>query len=230
MPRDKIKRHLKKAAMEQRKTEVKEKKWQGKLLAVRWEEDQLNQRGCFASLRNWDTVPTHTITSMLELYEQLTPTKVYYARKTQTNHPNDTLCRLCGKTAESIPHVLASCSALAQNKYLARHNAALKVLFWEMRREFQLSDTVPRWYSPAVPKPIYESSEAQAYRDIPVFAVSEQVKQNRVDARFIDHEKKKVLAVEMSCQWTENREKEARREDHQIWPPPLGTQTAVPRI
>ena len=45
---------------------------------------------------------------MLELYEQLTPTKIYYARKTQTNRPNDTLCRLCGKTAESIPHVLAS--------------------------------------------------------------------------------------------------------------------------
>ena len=105
---------------------------------------------------------------MLELYELLTPTKVYHARKTQTNHPNDTLCRLCGKTAESIPHVLTSCSALAQNKYLAHHNAALKVLFWEMLRELQLSDTVPPWYSPAVPKPIYESPEAQAYWDIPV--------------------------------------------------------------
>ena len=77
-----------------RKTEIKEKKWQGKLLAARWEEDQLNQRGCFAWLKNWDTAPTHTIAGMLELYEQLTPTKVYQARKTQTNHPNDTLCRL----------------------------------------------------------------------------------------------------------------------------------------
>ena len=82
-------------------------------------------------MKNWDTAPTHTIAGMLELYEQLTPIKVYHARKTQTNHPNDTLCRLCGKTAESIPHVLGSCSAFAQNKYLARHNAALKVLFWK---------------------------------------------------------------------------------------------------
>ena len=103
--------------------------------------------------------------------------------------------------------MLASCSALARNKYLARHNAALKVLFWEMLTELQLSDTVPPWYSPAVPKPIYESPKAQAYWDVPVLAVSEQVKQNRVDARFIDHENKKVLAVEMSCPWTENREK-----------------------
>ena len=91
--------------------------------------------GCFAWLKNWDTAPTHTIAGMLELYEQLTPTKVCYARKTQTNHRNDTLRRLCGKTAESITHVLTSCSTLAQKTYLARHNAALKVLFWEMLRE-----------------------------------------------------------------------------------------------
>ena len=103
--------------------------------------------------------------------------------------------------------MLVSCSALAQNKYLARHNAALKVLFWEMLRELRLSDTVPPWYYPVVPKLIYESHEAQAYWDIPVFAVSEQVRQNRVDAIFIDHKKKRVVAVEMSCPWTENREK-----------------------
>ena len=69
---------------------------------------------------------------MLELYEQLTPTKVYHARKTQTNHPNDTLCRLCGKTAESIPHVLASCSALAQNKKTIKPGP----LRWELKQQF----------------------------------------------------------------------------------------------
>ena len=107
--------------------------------------------------------PTHTIAGMLELYEELTPTKDYHACKTHAHQPDDTLCRFCDKTAESIPHVLASCSALAQNKYLARHNAALKVLFWEILRELQLSDTVPPWYSPVVPKPNYESPESQQH-------------------------------------------------------------------
>ena len=139
--------------------------------------------------------PTHTIAGKLGLYKQLTPTKVYHSWKTHTRQPDDTLCRFCGKTVKSIPHVLA------------RHNTALKVLFWEMLREVKLPDTVPPWYSPVVPKPNYESPEAQAYWDISVFAVREQVRQNRVDARFIDHEKKRVLAVEMSCPWTENREK-----------------------
>ena len=55
--------------------------------------------------------------------------------KTRTNPSDDTLCRLCGKAVESLEHVLAGCLALAQNKYLARHNAALKVLFFEMLRD-----------------------------------------------------------------------------------------------
>ena len=116
--------------------------------------------------------------------------------------------------------MLASCFALAQNKHLARHNAALKVLFWEMLRELQLSDSVPPWSSPVVPKPKYESPEVQAYWDIPVFAVSEQVRQNRVDARFKGHEKKRVLAVEMSCPWTKNREKKQEEKTTKYGPLP----------
>ena len=87
-----------------------------------------------------------------------------------------------------------------------------------MLRELQLYDTVPPWYSPVVPKPKYESPEAQAYQDIPVFAVSELVRQNRVDTRFIDHEKKRTLAVEMSCPWTENREKKQKEKTNKYGP------------
>ena len=35
------------------------------------------------------------------------------------------------------------------------------------------------------------------------------VKDNRVDARFVDHKNKKVWAVEMSCLWMEHREKKS---------------------
>ena len=33
------------------------------------------------------------------------------------------------------------------------------------------------------------------------------MKANRVDARFVDHKSKKIMAVEMSCPWINNREK-----------------------
>ena len=48
---------------------------------------------------------------------------------------SDNCYRLCGKAPESLPHGLAGCPTFAQNKYLARHNAALQVLFFEMLRE-----------------------------------------------------------------------------------------------
>lgn len=54
---------------------------------------------------------------------------------------------------------------------------------------------------------MYESSDAQANWDVPVFAENTCVKANSVDARFVDHKGKKVWAVEMSCQWVENRGK-----------------------
>ena len=146
----------------------------------------------------------------MELYEQLTPTKVYTVHKTGAAQ-GDVTCRLCGKSPETLAHVLAGCSALAQSKYLERHNAALKVLFFEMTRDLRLIDSVPPCYSCAVPKPVYESSEALAFWDIPVYAEHTIVKANRVDARFVDHKNNKVWALEMSCPWMKHRERSPRR-------------------
>ena len=103
--------------------------------------------------------------------------------------------------------MLLGCSALAQSKYPERHNAALKVFFFEMAGELGLSNSVPPWYWPAAPKPMYESPEASAFWDVPVYAEHTIVKANRVDAQFVDHKTKKVWAVEMSCSWIAHREK-----------------------
>ena len=164
VPMVKIKTFLRQAATAECQDKIQEERWQGKFLKLRWEDDDLNQRGCFAWMREWPGAPTHTIAGMTALYEQLTPTKLYSSQKTRTTRQaSDTMCRLCGNAPESLPHVLAGCSALAQNKYLARHNAALQVLVFEMLRDLQLSEAVPPWHSPTTPKPLYESPEAQAF-------------------------------------------------------------------
>ena len=137
-------------------------KWHGRFLQARWQDSELSQSGCFAWLRDWSYAPTHTIAGVMELYEQLPPTKVYTVNKTDASQ-GDVTCRLCEKSPETLAHVLAGCSALAQSKYLERHNAALKVLFFEMTRDLRLIDSVPPWYSCAVPRPVYESSVALAF-------------------------------------------------------------------
>ena len=175
---------------------AKDRKWQSKLFRIRWEDESLSITSCFAWLKGWATCPTHTIAGMYELYEQLLPTKLYTKEKTQTSTDGEVLCRLCGKVAESVAHVLAGCSSLAQTKYLYRHNAALKILFFELLRENGLIEEVPPWYSPLMPKPVYKNITSEAFWGIPIYREHNEVRANRIDAR-----------VEMSCPWIDSRAK-----------------------
>ena len=84
---------------------------------------------------------------MFELYEQLLPTRLYACQKTHTDTTDEVMCRLCNKAPESVAHVLAGCTAVAQNKYVTRHNAALKILFFEVLQDLGLVDSVPPWFA-----------------------------------------------------------------------------------
>ena len=86
----------------------------------------------------------------------------YNIRKTKTSSDHDERRRLCGKAQESVAHVLSGCSALAQTKYLYRHNAAHKILYFELLRNHKLMESGPPCYSPTQPKPMYENNHVTA--------------------------------------------------------------------
>ncbi|XP_068708268.1 uncharacterized protein [Montipora foliosa] len=213
----KVKGYLRRTVTEKIQEEIESEQWHGRFLCAWWQDEDLSMDECFAWLRERPSAPTYTITGVLELYEQLTPTRVYPNIKTGTSQGEIT-CRLCGGAAETLAHVLAGCPALAQSKYLERHNAALQVLFFEVCKGLQLMDSVPPWYSLVAPKPVYESPEAQVYWDVPVYAEQSYVKANRVDVRFVDHRRKRVWAVEMSCLWSDNRRKKEREKTEKYAP------------
>ena len=193
----KIKNCLTKAHQQELRDKVEGEKWQGKLTKSRWEDDSLKVEECFAWLHHWKTTPTHTIVGAHELYQQLLPTRIFYSRKTGTNTTGDERCRLCGKGPESVQHILAGCSALAQTKYLERHNSALKILFFEVLRSLDLIDTEELWHSRINPKPMYENERATAYWDAPLHADSNLVTANRIDATIVDKGKRKVSLIEL---------------------------------
>ena len=117
VPMEKIKDKLEHRARGsvRRKKEKKKRgeRWQGKLLTSRWDDEDLSRQECFAWMTTWLRAPTQTIAGMMELYEQMLPTKVYSYHKIGTTPANDTTSRLCGKGTESMVHVIAECSALA---------------------------------------------------------------------------------------------------------------------
>ena len=138
---------------------------------------------------------------------QLTPLRVSWSCTNSCSHPcvhayksgtldqsSNTKCRLCGKGQENLVHLmLAGCSALAQSKYLERHHAAFKVLFFKMCKVYNLVEKVAPWYSRIEPKPMYESLDTQAFWDVLVCADHTFVGANRVDARFVNHGIKQVV-------------------------------------
>ena len=76
----------------------------------------------------------------------------------------------CVESCKNQSHLLASCSALAQTKYLARHNPELKNLFFELLKKTGLIDTTPLGFRfPNQLKPVYENQRAKAYWDVPQF-------------------------------------------------------------
>ena len=56
----------------------------GHLLSSRWQDEALCRDLCFTWLREWTSSPNHTIASVMELYEQPTPTRVYTLYKRGT--------------------------------------------------------------------------------------------------------------------------------------------------
>lgn len=64
--------------------------------------------------------------------------------------------------------------------------------------------TVPPWFLPLVPKPTYDSPDAQANRDVAVNTERTFVNANRVDAWSLDHKEKKAMRLEVRCSWLHN--------------------------
>ena len=68
-----------------------------------------------------------------------------------------------------------------------------------MLRDRNLVSKVPPWYLPVQPKPMYENERAKAFWDVRVYAERVMVKANRIDARIVEKERKRVVVIEMSC-------------------------------
>ena len=62
-------------------------------------------------------------------------------------------------------------------------------------------------YSPTKPQPVYEGAHAQAYWDVPVYGEYQDLRANRIDARIVNHQEKKVIAMEMSNRQKKTSEK-----------------------
>ena len=67
---NKIPNALKNAITSRLQQEVMDQKWQRKITAARWEDQDLSLKECYRWLKGWKAAPTHAIPGIEELQQQ----------------------------------------------------------------------------------------------------------------------------------------------------------------
>jgi hypothetical protein len=112
-------------------------------------------------------------------------------------------CRKCNKPGESIEHIMAGCSMLADNAYLGRHNQLAKIIHQQLGlKHGLLSRSTPPYYKYS-PAPVLENHSHLLYWDRPVLTDT-SVPYNRPDIILIDKVKGEGCIIDIAIPLTHN--------------------------
>lgn len=114
------------------------------------------------------------------------------------------LCRRCKKPGETIEHVTAGCSELANNAYLGRHNSIAAMVHQELAlKEGLIENYIPYYkYNPLA---VLQNSRNVLYWDRTIIT-DKPVAHNRPDIVLIDELNKQGLLIDIAVPLTHNLE------------------------
>ena len=112
-------------------------------------------------------------------------------------------CRVCGKSGESVGHLVAGCSGLAQREYHRRHDRMGLRVYWELCRKYGVK-CAERWFE-EVPDEVRRSEEGnvEIWWDRAV-ETTKQLEHNRPDVVVVDRVGKRWVFVDFSVPWDKN--------------------------
>ena len=99
-------------------------------------------------------------------------------------------CRMCGDRVETVSHIAAECTSLAQNQYKSwRHDKVAQVIHWDFSEKCGF-EREPNWYDHK-PNPVCES---ERYKLLWNFKIQTD--------RHIDHNKPDIVLLNTGLQIT----------------------------
>ena len=140
--------------IDNRMTKTRKQKWEGKQLHRRFKRlmNNISHDKSWTWLikgkLNWET---GSLLMAAQNYAVRTNHIKARIDKTQQNSK----CRLCGDSDETINHIISECSKLPQKEYTARHECVGKVIHLEMCKKFKF-DHSNKWYMHK-PGPVLEN-------------------------------------------------------------------------
>ena len=146
-------------------TEDRLRRWREKPLHGQYptQMDITTTKACFGWLKNV-RLKMETEALLVAAQDQALRTKAHttYIQKTT----NDPKCRMCRTTDETVAHLLSSCSKLAGNKYLQRHNEVAKLVHRSICKAFNIKVTRQHWMH--VPESVTENDKVKVLWDFDI--------------------------------------------------------------
>ena len=133
--------------------------------------------------------------------ENALKTRCYNA--TILHQEGDVKCRMCGKSAETVGHVMSACDKLAQRDYKRRHDRMGLRIYWELCGKYGIKRT-ERWFE-ETPDAIRVNNDGryEIWWDKKVIT-AKVLEHNRPDVVVIDREKKRWTMVDFSVPFDAN--------------------------
>ena len=133
-------------------------------------------------------------------------------------------CRMCGERDESVSHIVAECSKLAQTEYKARHDNVARIIHLELCQNRNLIKE-KKWYNHK-PESVYEGEDVKILWDFNIYT-DHVIQHRRPDIVVFDKKERKCKIVDIACPGdgrVEMKEKEKienyaelKREVKKIW-------------
>ena len=183
--------------------------WQGVIMKTRTNDKDLVKKDCYNWLTKWKECPVNIINTVHSIFMQTIPTLTFQKYRS-TRIIDNVCCRICGQQTETVKHLLSNCSQFVKVDYIRRHNRALQCVIFQLLKKFGFIEKCPPWYSQVNVKPYYNNELVSIYWDIPEYYGNDNddVENNlsRPDAKIYFKNEKKIVVIEMSVPWIENRE------------------------
>ena len=181
--------------------------WQGATMKHRKADEKLVSSECFAWARDWKNCPVEIINDIQAIYLQVVPTRTF--QKYRGQDISNTTCRMCNAGIENVQHLLSSCEYFLKFYYTRKHNNVLKYIYFNVLKKYGLVTECPPWYSKCEIKAKYENDQICLLWDIPEYMGYDDEEESKVlrpDGKMILKNEQKVIILEMSVPWIQNRE------------------------
>ena len=105
------------------------------------------------------------------------------------------LCRMCGKCAEIVQHIVSGCEILAQKEYKRRHDNIAKKIHWDLCKRHEIEDQ-EKCYD-HIPDSVVENDNVKLLWDINI-QCDKVIEARRPDIVVIDKKEKVCIIVDIA--------------------------------